>query len=75
MRRNDECLLNIRKLSTRTRKSFESPDFLAFRPYCEIDAGVEALAVDDDGAGTAFSYFTTLLDRGQVKIVSQHVRE
>ena len=56
-------------------KTFQGADILSLSPDCQINTGVNGLAVNDHSAGTAFTYFTAFLHRGKPKAVSQHVKK
>ena len=67
----NEGLLNIGHLAVRSRKAFQGQDFLALGPHSQVNTGIEALAVDQDVAGSALSYLTALLDAGKAEIIPQ----
>ncbi len=50
-------------------------DVLALGPYRQIDAGVEGLAVDEDGAGAALPHLAALFHAGHAEVIAQHVRQ
>ena len=68
-----EGLLDICQLAVGAQKAFQGADLLAVCPNCQIDAGVEGLAVNEDGASTAFADFATLLNGGHAEIVAEHI--
>ena len=45
----------------------------ALGPHSQVNAGIEALAVDQDVAGSTLSYLTALLDAGKAEIISQDI--
>ena len=68
-------LLDVAGLAVGAEKSLQSADVLAVRPHRQIDAGVERLAVDEHGAGTALAHLAALFHGGHVIVVAEHIRQ
>ena len=68
-------LLDVGQLTVRAEQALERADVLALRPHGEVDARVEALAVDDDVARAALADLAALLHGCQAEIIAQHVRQ
>ena len=69
----NEGLLDVGHLAVRSCQALQGQDFLALGPHSQVNAGIEALAVDQDVAGSALSYLTALLDAGKAEIIPQHI--
>lgn len=66
-------LLNVGHLAVRSCQALQGQDFPALGPHSQVNTGIEALAVDQDVAGSALSYLTALLDAGKAEIIPQHI--
>ena len=71
----NEGLLDVGQLAVRAEQALERADVLALSPDCQINAGVEALPVNDDVAGAALADLAALLHGRQAEIIAQHVRQ
>ncbi len=71
----DERLLDVADGPLHIREPLQGDDGLPLGPDGQVDAGVEGLPVDEDGAGTALSHVTAVLDGVEPGIASEHVRE
>ena len=56
-------------------KAFDGGDLRAFGGEGEGEAGVDAAAVDEDGAGAALAVIATLLAAGHIEVFAQRVQE
>ena len=69
----DKRLLNVAQLTVGPHQAFQRADALALCPDSQIDAGVEALAVNDDVARAALPHLAALFHAGHVVIVPKHI--
>jgi len=69
----DERLLDVADGTLGVTEAFEGQDGFSLGPDCHIDAGVERPAVDQDGACTAFTYVTAVLDAVQTSFATEHI--
>ncbi|MPM24858.1 hypothetical protein SDC9_71346 [bioreactor metagenome] len=56
-------------------QTFQRHDILALCPDRHVDAGVERLPIDQDGAGTALTHIATVLDAIKSCLASEHIRK
>ena len=69
----DESFLDSVQLAVGAQQAFQSTDFLALDPNCQVQAGVDSLTIDQDVAGAAFADLAALLDGVHLEIVTQHI--
>ena len=69
----DKGLLDVAELAVGPHQALQCADTLTLCPDSQIDAGVEALAVNDNIAGTAFSHLAALFHAGHVIVVPKHI--
>src|SRR5699024_6846597 len=71
----DKGLLDIAELPVGPHKALQRADVFPVGPGRQVQAGVVALPVNDDIAGTALPYFAALLHTGKAEVVAQHIGE
>src|SRR5699024_704182 len=55
------------------QEPFQGADLLAVSPGGQVQAGVEALAVDDDVARAALAHLAALFHRREAEVVAEHI--
>ena len=49
--------------------------FLPSAQTAKIDTGINRFAVNDDGTGATFAYFTAFFDGSKTKMITQHIQK
>ena len=68
-------LLDVGQLTVGAHKPLQGGDVLALGPHGQVQAGVVALAVDEDVAGAAFAHLAALLHGGHGEVAAPHIRQ
>jgi hypothetical protein len=55
--------------------AFDGGDLCAFGLECGDEAGVDEVAIEEDGAGSALAFATSFLGSGEVKVFAEDVEE
>ena len=69
----NEGLLDVGHLAVRACQALQGQDFPALGPHSQVNAGIEALAVDQDVAGSTSPTSQPFLSAGKAEIISQHI--
>ena len=70
-----KCLLNIAQFTVGAQQPLQRPDVLSLCPDRQINAGIERLAVNENGAGSALPYLAAFFDRSHAVVFPQHIRQ